>query len=758
MILSGLCLLSLAALPFLAFWPVTIGRQIWAIGDLAAYHHPLFVVSAAQWRQGHLPLWNPYLFGGTPLAAAQQGGVFYPLNIVLWLMFPAWRAMGLSILIHLALAGLSVWIFLRSLRLHPLAAWLGGVVFAWGGFTMSHLGHVVILRALPWIGFALHGFHGWLESRRFRYLLEISASVALLCLSGYIPVIIYALLLILTYFWYAAEGPWRLRALAWLALSLGIGLSAPQLLPGIELWISRDFLRPGEGDFNAMTGYSFHPSYLLTLLFPRGRTGTFAEMVGYIGTFPLLLVLLSLFMRQMDRMERLRRFFGSWLLISLLLAMGRYVPPLAAFIFFMPVLGSHGIPSRHLLEFSFSAAILAAIGLDAWMNGVEVQKPTRRQIRLGIVWLVAWICLALVAPYTPEIPPLRLPWVSLKIVWQPVIFLLAGIGLLVILRRVRNPWGRAIGMIVLVGLVLYDLLDFGLPLYQPGLTSPDFYETAPTTVQWLQEHATTFYPYRILSFEATGHVLEKGLGKALLAANYNAAYGVESLIGHDGLMLRQLNEVSKGKIPAWGWVAPEAVEDPAFRALLDQWNVRYLLIKMGRGGILARYYPQKAMVDDVEIYENTSARPRLFALVPVEGPNSNHMDDPRAFIDSSGKIWADPPQGTRYDIVLRRYSGDRVEVDVSFEGNALLIHSTNIVRGWRVWVDGKPMPLIRVNKAFQGVYVPEGNHRVVFAYMPDSVWVGMGIAGMALGGLLAVWTGWRVKAMLFDPTSERAMR
>ncbi|HXF68194.1 MAG TPA: hypothetical protein VNK89_00160, partial [Thermoflexus sp.] len=133
MILPGFCLLSLVALPFLAFWPVAIGRQIWAVGDFAAYHHPLFVVSAAQWRQGHLPLWNPYLFGGTPLAAAQQAGVFYPLNIVLWLVFPAWRAMGLSILIHLALAGLSVWVFLRSLRLHPLAAWLGGVVFAWGG-------------------------------------------------------------------------------------------------------------------------------------------------------------------------------------------------------------------------------------------------------------------------------------------------------------------------------------------------------------------------------------------------------------------------------------------------------------------------------------------------------------------------------------------------------------------------------------------------------------------------------------------------
>lgn len=68
--LSGLGGLSLVALPWLVFWPVTIGQQVWAVGDFAAYHHPLFVVTASQWRQGHLPLWNPYLFGGTPLAAA----------------------------------------------------------------------------------------------------------------------------------------------------------------------------------------------------------------------------------------------------------------------------------------------------------------------------------------------------------------------------------------------------------------------------------------------------------------------------------------------------------------------------------------------------------------------------------------------------------------------------------------------------------------------------------------------------------------
>ena len=74
--------LIIGGLPFLVFWPVTFGQQIWATGDFAAYHYPLFVINTDQWRRGVLPLWNAYMFGGTPLAAAQQGSVFYPFNVL----------------------------------------------------------------------------------------------------------------------------------------------------------------------------------------------------------------------------------------------------------------------------------------------------------------------------------------------------------------------------------------------------------------------------------------------------------------------------------------------------------------------------------------------------------------------------------------------------------------------------------------------------------------------------------------------------
>src|SRR3989338_1627115 len=43
-------------------------------------------LAIAQIKKGHLPLWNPYSFSGTPLLANFQSAVFYPLNILYFIL------------------------------------------------------------------------------------------------------------------------------------------------------------------------------------------------------------------------------------------------------------------------------------------------------------------------------------------------------------------------------------------------------------------------------------------------------------------------------------------------------------------------------------------------------------------------------------------------------------------------------------------------------------------------------------------------
>ena len=42
---------------------------------------------ASSFRQaGHVPLWNPYLFGGMPFVAAMHGDIFYPTFLLRWVL------------------------------------------------------------------------------------------------------------------------------------------------------------------------------------------------------------------------------------------------------------------------------------------------------------------------------------------------------------------------------------------------------------------------------------------------------------------------------------------------------------------------------------------------------------------------------------------------------------------------------------------------------------------------------------------------
>jgi len=66
-------------------------------------------------RTGHIPLWNPELFGGLPFVGAMHGDIFYP-TAWLRLVLPTGTAMNLGFIVHYVLAGLFTYLLLRRLR------------------------------------------------------------------------------------------------------------------------------------------------------------------------------------------------------------------------------------------------------------------------------------------------------------------------------------------------------------------------------------------------------------------------------------------------------------------------------------------------------------------------------------------------------------------------------------------------------------------------------------------------------------------
>src|SRR5437899_290786 len=114
------------------------GFLVTPVSDQYIGGYPVREFAARMLREsGHFPLWNPYLFGGMPYVAAMHGDIFYP-TFLLRLVLPTDVAMTWSFVIHLWLAGLFTYCFLRAWGLGFFPSLLGGVAYMLTGFVASY--------------------------------------------------------------------------------------------------------------------------------------------------------------------------------------------------------------------------------------------------------------------------------------------------------------------------------------------------------------------------------------------------------------------------------------------------------------------------------------------------------------------------------------------------------------------------------------------------------------------------------------------
>ena len=94
---------------------------------------------------------------------------------------------------------------------------------------------------------------------------------------------------------------------------------------------------------------------------------------------------------------------------------------------------------------------------------------------------------------------------------------------------------------------------------------------------------------------------------------------------------------------------------------------------------------------------------------------SAHRDRVRTAGDLAA-LAAEPLWGAER-VQWERPAPDEVRVQVQLETPALVTIAEAWYPGWQATVDGRPAPLLRVNYAYQGVWVEAGGHRVTFRYI-----------------------------------------
>jgi hypothetical protein len=421
---AGLAFATLAVL-----WPLGLTNRILAGVDAFTYFTPYWAYRAAELRAGHLPLWNPYLFLGVPFLANPQAAVLYPLHWpLIWL--PPATALVWSALLHVWLAaGFTCTFARRSLGLSRAAAWLAGLLFGLGGFTVARIENINQLNALAWLPASLWLYDEASRSTnwrgRVRWAIALSFAIALQLLAGHTQTAFVSLVGLGLYAmypfgklayghigrlagWegkrsanrqigktdlptYRSTAPPITRLLPLLAILPALLLAAAQLLPSLEL--NSLGLRTGGLAYRQAVSFSLYPSLLAQTFLPPFGGGLaeafgsegYAEFVGYVGILGLVLAIVG---AKFITQNAVRHTYHAsrtpapqcsasagvtqhealilLAAIGFLLALGAYNPLYYLLWRFVPGFDLFRAPVRWLALYALGIAGLAGLGLDIW--------------------------------------------------------------------------------------------------------------------------------------------------------------------------------------------------------------------------------------------------------------------------------------------------------------------------------------------------------------------------------------------------------
>ena len=151
---TALGLLVLA--PFALAGSLAFDGRVMLLGDDLDQNYPLRVLAGEVIRQGHLPEWDPFLWSGTPLLEGWNAGAMFPATWLFAVLSPV-AAWTVGLALTYALAGTGTYLLVRRLGCRPLAAFAGGVAFAYTGFMNGQIVHLGLIEGTALLPFLLIG-------------------------------------------------------------------------------------------------------------------------------------------------------------------------------------------------------------------------------------------------------------------------------------------------------------------------------------------------------------------------------------------------------------------------------------------------------------------------------------------------------------------------------------------------------------------------------------------------------------------------
>lgn len=729
--------------------------------DLTSYHYPMKWIVREVVLGGDFPFWNRLYSAGQPLAANPAYELFYPPQ---WLTFLPDYDYGfrLHIVLHVYIAALGAFRFLRSIDLGVPASFVGAMVFVTCGPYVSTINLLPFLFSISWVPWIALYARRWILERRARDF--VAAALFL----GVQAILCEPTTLLQT--WgiiglYAAFTGWRrggardgavgfARSIG-LVLT-GVAVAAIQFLPAADH--ARDSVRAVGFPFSTVAKWSFPPArffeylypnllgtlegwgplYWGAVIYPEG-TGPFLYSV-YLSTAIIVLVLAGIAARVAGR-----AFMACVVVPAFVLALGVHTP-LLALLHGTGLLPSIRYPEKFALGASFAMLTFGVIVLDRVLRGDSGLARRAAWICAGAGAAAALIFVACLLPgyhaWFANFWGIQEPGPASIARTQWLVAALRGLAFAFVLRALASDTGRK-PLALLVLLLIADLTPLGNQI-NPRIHR-SYYDDTPALASLLDLRGSRLAHIPSIELQAPQHadyfrgqnsywVIRNGLWPSTPALEgIPTCFELdvdETQLLRTRAMLDLLANLTNRGIPDWisalgpmygsGPVLVYRDPDAELRRIDGDWS-RIQPVDVLTTPRYPRYYFASQMID--------AADDETLANMLLREP----WDPRTAFVRSGARPVAEGR------VLAAREAASRTEIAVEAEGDAFLVLSATHHKYWRATIDGAPAGIIETNVAFQGIAVPKGKHAVELRYRNPMIAVGALVTLFALAALGLAW-------------------
>lgn len=683
-----------------------------------------------------LPSWLPDIYMGMPMIGSSSLLYFYPTDFIFMLLPVQLQDMYVpDLIIHMFLAALGMYLFLKKLKLEKPAALFGASAIMISGYIISYVyaGHWNNIKAGALIPLSFYFAHAALEDKKLLHCLNTALMLALMMLATGMQIMAYTFMALIFYAGYYTifvekEKKHKIKNAVGAAICAAFILffSAPQFIPSMQY---TNLSWRGDVSYQQFISWSFHPAELVTFLLPQ-FFGLFSNTYWgympftlttyYFGAIPFLLLC---FLAVPGKNKKQVIFFSAAAAVFLVFAFGGYTFIYNMF-YYLPVFKQFRNPSRFLYLVTFFVITLASVGL----NNITESKDEKKSLKIfnfaaaGAAGFVLVFALLLVtgllekiisASYL-EIKKTAMPADALlnvkAMIGQDLIslFLVSAASLaalfLLIKKKLKSVFLAAF---ILAAVNFYDVYRIDSKF----ITFEDYARFVPAKSPIVRTLEADKDPYRTANLDQ------------VLGLNRNIYYGIENLGGMHGLMPAAYKQMENAKV---------------FNNINinRQFNIKYY---MSGTPIVVPGFTYITENAGVMLYKDEYAKNRVFysdnlmRLPSIEGMldfmNSNEFNGQQVAIGPDFPDNAFVPGGGA--VLSGDYSPSRVKVSAESASGGIVVHASGYYPQWKAKIDGKEAKVYRVNYYSMAVIIPAGRHEVEFYYTSFGIYLGLLIAAIA---------------------------